>query len=78
MEARHPKVRERKGDKGSTTPPPSPSSSPDDVMVKMIEANSVILGSKSEYFKAMMDRGDWTESQNKVVKVDLSSNEGQY
>ena len=56
-------------------------------MVKVIEANSVILGSKSEYFGAILNRGQWTktletrgqwaESQHKVVKVDMASEAGE-
>ena len=63
---------QEEGDETST------SAQPPGLLVKVIEANSVILGSKSEYFGAILTRGEWTESQSKVVVVDLASVEGEY
>jgi len=52
-------------------------SQPPEAIERTIEANSVILSSTSEYFRAMLEKGCWTESINKVVEVELDSEKGE-
>lgn len=42
-----------------------------------IKAHSFILSSRSEYFKAVLMRGQWAESQDKIIEVELPSEEGE-
>ena len=47
------------------------------VVKEVIEANSVILSSKSQYFRAILSGDEWAESQTKVVEVEMDSQEGE-
>jgi hypothetical protein len=48
----------------------------DDLGVRTIKAHSVILASRSEYFKRAM-LGQWQESQDKSFEVTLADEEGE-
>lgn len=46
------------------------------VKAKTIKAHSAVLSSKSDYFKAMLMKGQWAESEHKTVQVDVDCDEG--
>ena len=54
--------------------PPSSSSSS---AMTTIKALSAFLVDASDYFKAILVDGQWSESQNNVIEVELPSQEGE-
>jgi len=64
-----------KDDNNNEPGAPPPASSPSHVLI--IEANSTVLCSQSDYFNAMLKgREEWAESHTKVVGIELNSDEG--
>lgn len=61
--------KKKKGPKGSA-------STTTTTATKSVMAHSIILSSKSEYFKAVLSRGKWAESKTRTIEVDLPSEEG--
>jgi len=76
------KTRSKDGEEESASTAASSSSSssspPSSSELVMVQANSAILASKSQYFHAIFNReGGWAESQTKEVEVELESEEGE-
>lgn len=68
--------REGKRAKISASSSAASSSATPSATVKTIKAHSLIVASNSEYFKAALLKGHFSEADGKVIQVDVGSDEG--